>query len=271
MNSTDPEHKMAKLLALMARLRAAEDGCEWCREQTFETISAFTIEEAFEVADAIAANDLDGLCDELGDLLLQVVFHARMAEEAGRFSFGDVVNAITAKLTRRHPQLFAAATEFHATPVDWERIKQQERARKGEHRESLMDGVPAGLPALSRAEKVQKKAALVGFDWQHMQGPLDKLHEEIAELEAALRSGEEDAIHEELGDVFFTLVNLSRHLPGPVNAEQSLRRATQKFEQRFRSMERLRVVPLNQMTAGELEELWQKAKQIHGIGADVRK
>lgn len=267
MSATANGQQLPDLLALMARLRDKSDGCEWCREQTFESISAYTIEEAFEVADAIASGCRPALCDELGDLLLQVVFHARMAEEEGSFNFDDVVDAISRKLVRRHPQIFAGDEGFRANATDWERIKREERAQQGEVRNSLMDGVPAGLPALARATKLQQKAALAGFDWPDAKGALAKLHEEIAELEQAMAQGQAEAVIDELGDVLFTLVNLSRHLAGGINAGQSLRRATHKFERRFRAMEQASATPLADLPAPELERLWQEAKWLEEGGA----
>lgn len=251
---------MQALLDLMARLRAPENGCDWCREQTFASISHYTLEEAFEVADAIAGGNRAALCDELGDLLLQVVFHARMAEEEGSFAFADVVAAISSKLERRHPQVFAGATDYSASAEDWEAIKRQERKAKGEDRTSQLDGVPAALPALIKAHKLQQKAALVGFDWPCAEPVLDKLDEEVAELKQAIIDDDADAMADELGDVLFTLVNLARHLPG-ANAEQSLRLACAKFERRFRQMEQMAVNPLAELDSAGLEALWCRAKK----------
>lgn len=250
-----------QLLAIMAQLRAADTGCDWCREQTSSSIAAYTLEEAFEVADAIAAGDGDNLRDELGDLLLQVVFHARMAEEQGSFAFADVVTAICDKLVRRHPQVFAGAADYKPTAGNWEVIKRAERAAKGDDvRTSLMDGVPHGVPALLRAHKLQKKAALVGFEWPDASAVVDKLDEEVAELKQALESGDSAAIADELGDVFFTLVNLARHLD-KVAAEQSVRLACDKFERRFRQMEAMQA-DLASLDAAALEALWQRAKRV---------
>jgi MazG family protein len=254
---------MQALLDLMAQLRDGKAGCNWCREQTFASISAYTLEEAFEVADAIATGDREALRDELGDLLLQVVFHARMAEEEGSFGFTDVVEAIHSKLVRRHPQLFAGDTDYSANAADWEAIKRAERAAKGEVRASLMDGVPRGAPALLKAQKLQQKAALVGFDWPDAQSVLGKLDEEVTELKEAVAQQDENAMADELGDVLFTLVNLARHLSGG-NAEQSLRLACAKFERRFRQMEANSSKPLGDLAAVELESLWQQAKLVQG-------
>jgi nucleoside triphosphate diphosphatase len=216
-----------RLLSIMARLRDPKTGCEWDTVQTFETIAPYTIEEAYEVADAIERKDMADLKDELGDLLLQVVFHARMAEEAGLFGFDDVVNAISDKMERRHPHIFLGADEggHHL----WEVIKAEERAAKPD--KSALAGVAVGLPALLRAEKLQKRAARTGFDWPDTAGPRAKIDEEIAEVEAASDAERE----EEIGDLLFAVVNWARKYG--IDPEAALRAANTKFERRFRGME----------------------------------
>jgi len=238
-----------RLLAIMQRLRSA-DGCEWDRAQTFETIAPYTIEEAYEVADAITRRDMADLKDELGDLLLQVVFHSRIAEEAGLFAFDDVVAAISDKMERRHPHIFgdADAGGHHL----WEQVKAAERQAKGVG--GTLDGVALGLPALQRAEKIQKRAARVGFDWPDAAGPRDKINEELREVENA---GSDDEREDELGDLLFAVVNWSRHLK--VDPEAALCRATAKFERRFRAMEQM-TDALDRLSLDEQEALWRRAK-----------
>lgn len=229
---TQPKHQqLDRLLSIMERLRHPQEGCEWDREQTFETIAPYTIEEAYEVADAIAREDLRSLRDELGDLLLQVVFHARMAEELGHFAFADVAAAISAKLEARHPHIFGDdVSDTHQTER-WETIKAAERAASGA--KSAIDGVAITLPALMRAEKLQKRAARVGFDWPDPTGAADKLSEEMDELASA----PDAEMLEEAGDLLFAAVNLVR-LNG-IAPEDALRAANAKFERRFRCMEAL--------------------------------
>lgn len=224
-----------RLIELMARLRAPEDGCPWDREQTFETVAPYTVEEAYEVADAIDHGDMAELKAELGDLLFQVVFHARMAEEAGAFAFGDVVAAVVDKMTRRHPHVFGDAEVRDAEDQTraWEAQKAAERAEKGPA--SVLDGVARSLPALSRAEKVQKRVARVGFDWPDAAGVLDKLEEELGELREAVAGGRTAEVQAELGDLLFTCVNLARHVD--TDPERALRRANDRFEGRFRQVE----------------------------------
>jgi ATP diphosphatase len=259
-----PSRDIGRLLEIMARLRTPEIGCPWDLKQTFATIAPYTIEEAYEVADAIARSDMDGLKDELGDLLLQVVFHARMAEEAGNFAFEDVVLAITEKLVRRHPHVFGA--ERGLSPEDvkslWEKIKSEERKAQSPGTESVLDGVPAALPALTRAEKIQKRAAQVGFDWPDLGGVLDKIREEIAELEAARNAKETE---EEIGDLFFSLVNYARR--AGADPEAALRNATLKFERRFRGVERRALEAgstVNATPLDELERYWSLEKSSGG-------
>lgn len=261
----DSETRIAELLGIMAALRTPGTGCPWDLEQTFKTIAPYTIEEAYEVADAIEKGDLDGLKDELGDLLLQVVYHARMAEEDGAFDFGDVVQAINAKMIRRHPHVFGSDEEKAAgvTPGFWERLKGEERAGKPKRAESVLDDVPTGLPALTRAIKLQNKAARVGFDWPSLAPVLDKLKEELAELEQELK-GEaptKDAIAEEFGDLLFVVANVARHLK--LDPEAALRAANQKFVRRFQAVEgklaAQRRTP-SQSTLAEMDRLWDEAK-----------
>ena len=235
----------------MAHLRDPQTGCEWDNAQTFATIAPFTIEEAYEVADACARGDMADLKDELGDLLLQVVFLARIAEEAGVFTFADVADAICDKMERRHPHIFGDAE--HGGHHLWEEVKAQERAAKGHA--STLDGVAAGLPALTRAEKIQKRAARVGFDWPNVSGPRAKIHEELAEAEAAVTPDERAA---EIGDLLFAVTNYARHRN--VDPEAALRAATTRFEQRFHLVERSADRPLDQLQIDELEALWQVAK-----------
>ena len=224
-----------RVLAIMAALRDPETGCPWDRVQDFRSIAPHTIEEAYEVADAIEAGDLDGLRDELGDLLLQVVYHARMAEEEGRFDFTAVAEALAEKLIRRHPHVFGDTAADSAAEREriWEGEKAAERAHKGEADASALAGVTRGLPALSRALKLQRRAARIGFDWPDASGPRAKIDEELAELDAV---GDDGAAREaELGDLLFSVVNLARHLD--LDPETALRRANDRFERRFRTLE----------------------------------
>lgn len=266
-------YTIGDLLRVMARLRDPESGCPWDREQNFATIAPYTIEEAFEVADAIARNDLDALKDELGDLLLQVVYHARMAEEDGRFAFGDVVDAITAKMIRRHPHVFedASLRDTFLASGTWERIKAEEKAERGAVAEagSLLDDVPVALPALTRAVKLQSRAARVGFDWPSLDPVLAKIEEEIAELKSALADGKREAgaqaskkVTEEFGDLLFVMANVARHLG--VDPEASLRDANAKFVRRFRSIEaalRAEGRTPEDSTLEEMDQLWDEAKE----------
>lgn len=251
---TDP---IDRLLAIMARLRDPVSGCDWDRAQDFASIAPYTIEEAYEVADAIAREDMTALREELGDLLLQVVFHARMAEEAGHFCFADVARAIADKLETRHPHIFgdADATDEHQTQR-WERLKDAERRAKGAS--SAIDGIALALPELMRAEKLQKRAARVGFDWPDAAGPADKVREELQEV---LDAPPEELL-EEAGDLLFAAVNLTRKLG--LDAELALRAANAKFERRFRAMEQLaseRGLDFASLSLDEQEALWQAVKQ----------
>jgi len=250
-----------RLLAVMRRLRDPDGGCPWDIEQTFATIAPYTIEEAYEVADAIERAAWDDLVGELGDLLLQVVYHARMAEEAGLFAFDDVASAIAEKLIARHPHVFAEpeARTAAAQREHWEATKAEERAKKAASQGAepgLLDDLPRGLPALTRALKLQKRAARVGFDWPDLAGVRAKVIEELDELEAALSANEREA---ELGDLLFTLVNHARHQG--LDPETALRRANAKFERRFRAMEQASATPLARLSLDELETLWQAGKR----------
>ena len=255
---SDPgQPPLDRLLSIMARLRDPISGCEWDRRQSFATIAPYTIEEAYEVADAIARRDLQALRDELGDLLLQVVFHARMAEEAGAFDFDDVATAIANKMEARHPHLFGdALDDGHDREARWERIKAAERAAAGGS--GTLDGVALALPALLRAEKLQKRAARVGFDWPDASGPADKVREEMAELAEAETNAERTA---EAGDLLFAAVNLVRsHGVAP---EDALRAANAKFERRFRTMEALAAAQdrnFAELSLDAQEALWQQVK-----------
>jgi nucleoside triphosphate diphosphatase len=237
-----------RLIAVMARLRDPEHGCEWDRAQSFRTIAPYTIEEAYEVADACERDDLADLKDELGDLLLQVVFHARMAEELGAFGFGDVATAIADKMERRHPHIFGAA----ADSPGWEAIKAAERDAKPDP--SALAGVAIGLPALLRAEKLGKRAARAGFDWPDASGARAKIDEELAEVEAA----SDPEVAEEIGDLLFAVVNLARHRK--VDPEAALRAANAKFERRFRAMEAMAGAAFASMSLMDKEALWRAVK-----------
>lgn len=256
-------HIIEEMLAVMARLRDPEHGCPWDLEQDFSTIAPYTVEEAFEVAEAIAAGDMHGLRDELGDLLLQVIFHARMAEEQGLFDFSDVTRGLIDKMIRRHPHVFGDQQGASIAQIKdtWEATKAAEQAGAGKARHSVLDGVPEGLPALQRAAKLQKKAARVGFDWHDAQPVLAQVRAELDELEAAMQGGVADEITDELGDVLFSVVNLSRHLKN--DADLSLRGASHKFERRFRMMEQMAAEQgqsLENMNVAALEALWAAAK-----------
>lgn len=254
-----------RLLAIMARLRDPGRGCPWDREQNFATIAPYTIEEAYEVADAIARGDIAGLEDELGDLLFQVVFHARIAEEAGHFAFDDVAAAIADKMVRRHPHVFGEAQIASAAAQSeaWERHKADERRARAEAadtRESVLDGVALALPALLRAAKIQRRAARIGFDWPQAQPVIAKLAEEIAELEAELDHGADPAkVEDEMGDILFAAANLARKLD--LDPEAALRRATAKFERRFRALEALAAERGTGRDLDALEALWQEVKR----------
>jgi ATP diphosphatase len=236
---------------IMRRLRDPAGGCEWDKAQSFETIAPYTIEEAYEVADAIAREDLVALKDELGDLQLQVVYHARMAEEIGAFSLDDVMASICAKMIRRHPHIFGD----EAASPGWEALKAAER-RGGEDKSALA-GVALALPALKRAEKLQRRAARIGFDWPDASGPRAKIDEELAEIDAAGTAEERAA---EVGDLLFSVVNYARHLD--IDPETALREASARFEQRFRKIEDIADNSLKDMDIEALEALWQRAKSL---------
>jgi len=259
---------VATLLRIMARLRDPQGGCPWDLQQDFSSIAPYTIEEAYEVADAIDRNDLAGLKDELGDLLLQVVFHAQMASEQGAFAFADVVAAISTKLLRRHPHVFGDARADDAGQVveNWEQIKQRERADAGDTDDSALAGIARGLPEWQRALKLQKRAARTGFDWPDVAPVLDKLREEVdevqAEFESAAHPGRHARLEDEIGDLLFVCANLARH--ARVDPGSALRRANLKFERRFRAMEALAAARGQVMSALDLEQqeaLWQAVKR----------
>jgi ATP diphosphatase len=254
-----------KLLEVMASLRDPQTGCPWDEKQDFASIAPYTVEEAYEVADAIAREDFAALRDELGDLLFQVVFHARMAEEAGYFDFDDVAGAISDKMLRRHPHVFGSAEERAAGPVagSWEKIKAEERAQQADA--SALAGVAAALPALKKAQKLGKRAAGVGFDWPDRGGARDKIAEELRELDVEVGAGCAAAVEDEFGDLLFAVVNLARHLE--VDAEQALTSANHKFERRFRAMETEIIESgslLQDHTLEFLEQQWQAAKKRVG-------
>ncbi len=263
-------HTLDELLAIMARLRDPERGCPWDVKQDFDSIAAYTIEEAYEVADAIDRRDYRDLCDELGDLLLQVVFHSRMAEEAGHFRFADVVAAICAKMIRRHPHVFGDTQADTAEQVlsNWEDIKRGEREVKGERDDSALAGVARGMPEWQRALKLQKRAARVGFDWPDVGPVFDKLHEEIEEVRAEFSAGADAArLTDEIGDVLFVCVNLARH--ARVDPSSALRQANAKFERRFRRMEVFAAeagTALGREPLEAQESLWNRAKREERSG-----
>ncbi|RUP10934.1 nucleoside triphosphate pyrophosphohydrolase [Hyphomicrobium sp.] len=288
-----PSRDISRLVEIMAALRTPKTGCPWDLEQTFETIAPYTIEEAYEVADAIARKDLVDLKDELGDLLLQVVYHTRLAEEEGAFVFGDVVEAVTKKMIRRHPHVFGDGTARNPADVNtiWDKIKAEERAEKAQERSrqtgagstpsykaATLADVPVGLPALTRAIKLQDKAAKVGFDWPNLHPVFEKLKEEIAELEevafaadprgqssaASLPPGaNQDAVKEEFGDMLFVMANIARHLK--LDPEAALRAANDKFVRRFAHIEKVlgeRGKSPSQSSLAEMDALWDDAKAI---------
>ena len=269
-----PSKDISRLIEIMAALREPATGCPWDIEQTFATIAPYTIEEAYEVADAIQRDDIDNLREELGDLLLQVVYHAQMAAEIDEFDFGDVVEAITTKMIRRHPHVFGDERARGAGMAKgmWEKIKSQEKAEKRaarlargldpeDHGEGYLDDVPVALPALTRALKLQEKAACVGFDWSEAAPILDKIEEEIGELRQALAGGDAAAVKDEFGDMLFALVNLGRHLR--LDSEAALAGTNEKFRRRFHHVERALAASgrsLEDASLEEMEALWQHAK-----------
>jgi ATP diphosphatase len=270
-----PSKDISRLIEIMAALRTPGSGCPWDLEQDFASIAPYTLEEAYEVADAIERGDMDDLRDELGDLLLQVAFHARMAEELGEFAFGDVVEAITTKMIRRHPHVFGpqAVPGAKLAKGMWDRIKAEEKAERRQvrlargldpedHGKGFLDGIPPALPALVRALKLQQKAAQVGFDWKEAAPILEKIDEEIGELREAIASGDRNAMTDEFGDVLFALVNYGRHIG--IDAETALRQTNEKFRRRFHTVERRldeSGSSLDAATLDEMENLWQQAKK----------
>jgi nucleoside triphosphate diphosphatase len=270
-----PSREISRLLAIMAALRAPETGCPWDLAQDFATIAPYAIEEACEVVDAIERGDFVDLRDELGDLLLQVVFHARMAEEQDLFDFGGVVEAITSKMIRRHPHVFGPADARTPEEVEgaWAEIKAQEKAEKAEKRraaglpeearQGFLADVPVALPALTRAIKLQEKASKVGFDWNNPRIVLEKIREECDEVEEALDRGDEDHVAAEIGDLLFAVANLARH--ADTDGESALRRTNAKFERRFRHIERRLAAQgrkLGEVPLAEMDELWDEAKML---------
>ncbi|WP_421361376.1 nucleoside triphosphate pyrophosphohydrolase [Agrobacterium rosae] len=266
---------ISRLIEIMEALRQPETGCPWDIVQTFETIKPYTVEEAYEVADAIERNDMDDLCDELGDLLLQVVFHSRIAQEMGEFSFGDVVHAVTSKMIRRHPHVFAKsdADTPESVKIQWDVIKAQEkrdraqrRAQRGTGEDSkagFLGSIQRAQPALTEALKLQEQAARVGFDWSAPEPILDKIEEEIRELREALEDGKPEKVSDELGDLIFALVNIGRHVK--VDPENALRGTNTKFRRRFHHIETTLAEngeTLEAATLDRMEQLWQAAKDI---------
>ncbi len=266
---------ISRLIEIMAALRTPVTGCPWDLEQNFASIKPYTIEEAYEVADAIERNDMDDLCEELGDLLLQVVFHARMAEEAGDFAFGDVVEAVTRKMIRRHPHVFARsdADTPGAVKIQWDEIKQEEKRERAERRAArgitedfkagFLGSVHRSQPALTEALKLQERAAKVGFDWSEAEPILDKIEEEVRELREALQSGHPEKVADELGDLIFAMVNIGRHVN--TDPENALRGTNTKFRRRFSHIEtelEKSGETLEAATLERMEDLWQAAKAI---------
>lgn len=277
---TDQQYTSQDLLYLMTRLRDPETGCPWDRKQTFKTILPYTLEEAYEVADAIESEDYTHLKEELGDLLFQVIFYAQMGKEENHFDFNDIVHSLVAKLVRRHPHVFPDGTlqsNNRDNPISeqevkgrWESIKQQEREAKAKANpeqenkpSSILDDIPSALPALNRAEKLQKRAANVGFDWPEAIQVLDKIEEEIQELREEIHQGNQEKIKDEMGDLLFACVNLARHLKVPSDA--ALRLTNLKFERRFQYIEsklQLQNKTFDDVTLDEMDALWDEAKQL---------
>ena len=260
-----------RLLTIMARLRDPDDGCPWDLAQTFESIAPYTIEEAYEVAEAIRQADMAALKDELGDLLLQVVFHARMAEEQGEFDFHEVARAISDKMVRRHPHVFGGqrVADAAAQTLSWEALKAAERqekaAARGDGKTSVLAGVAIGLPALTRAEKLQRRAARVGFDWPEAEQVLEKIEEELSEIKEEIAvDGNPDRLEDEVGDLLFAVANLARHLG--VDSEAALRRCNAKFERRFKQVEAALGDGLEGAGLEAMETAWQEAKKSENGG-----
>ncbi|MCP8899007.1 nucleoside triphosphate pyrophosphohydrolase [Gilvimarinus xylanilyticus] len=262
-----PTYTLNDLIYLMQRLRDPVDGCPWDVKQTYETIVPSTIEEAYEVADAIERGDLDHLKEELGDLLFQVIFYSQFGAEQKRFDFHEVVDTLVSKLVRRHPHVFPSENlreRYGDQPADetaikqrWEDIKQEEREAKGVR--GTLDDVPLNLPALTRAAKLQKRAARTGFDWDDVQGPIAKVREELQEVEQALASGDMNEVEAEIGDLLFAVVNISRTLKQ--DPERSLRLANQKFERRFRYIEGHAPISVDALSLADMDDLWERAKK----------
>lgn len=266
--TADKETPIDALIAVMERLRDPHTGCPWDQVQNFESIAPYTIEEAYEVADAIRTGDMAGLREELGDLLLQVVYHAQMAKEQSLFNFNDVARDITDKMIARHPHVFGSSSA--QTPDDvnllWDAQKDQEKRKSGKIKDSILDDVPLALPAIMRAQKLQKRAARVGFEWEKAEDVLSKLEEEIAEIRAAIAAKKPAEIQEELGDMLFCVVNFGRMLE--VDCEQALRQTNDKFERRFKGIEReLKAInkPIEDATLDEMEALWVQEKNREKI------
>jgi nucleoside triphosphate diphosphatase len=265
---TTEKYSLEDLLTLMARLRDPQTGCPWDIKQDYATIAPSTLEEAYEVVDAIEKKDFKHLKEELGDLLFQVIFYSQLGKEDKHFDFYGIVSDLVDKLVRRHPHVFPDGTlksqissRFDLQEevlAQWERIKQEERDAKGDL--GLLANIPLNLPALSRAAKLQKRAASVGFDWSDVQGPIAKVREELEEVEVALGSGDAQAIEEELGDLFFSVVNVSRYLK--IDPEKALRKANQKFEERFHYIETHSAKPLGETSLEEMDKLWEQAKLL---------
>lgn len=266
-NSNKPRDEIQRLVSVMAALRDPESGCPWDLAQTMSSLTRYTIEEAYEVADAIAGGEPDEICDELGDLLFQVVFYARLGEESGDFTLQDVARAIADKLERRHPHVFAGQQPGDASQlnVQWEAIKASERAGKARTEGALLlDDIPSGLPSLKLAHKMQKRCATVGFDWPHAAPVMDKVREELDEIQQELEASERNqaAVEEEIGDALFAMVNLARHCG--VEADTALRKASHKFANRFNGVEELarsQQQTLTDMSLEEMEALWQQVKR----------
>ncbi|MET1254169.1 nucleoside triphosphate pyrophosphohydrolase [Aliikangiella maris] len=250
-----------KLLAVMSALRDPQGGCEWDLKQNYATIVPFTIEEVYEVVEAIETNDFESLKGELGDLLFQIVFYAQLAKEEGRFDFQQIAEVVSQKLVSRHPHVFSDASFSSESELSdaWEKHKQQERQQRNKTANaSMLDDIPKALPELKRAHKLQKRAAKAGFDWSSVDPVWEKLTEESLEVKQAAESAEQDKLEEEIGDLLFTAVNLARHYR--VDADLALRKANHKFEARFRTLEKRANKPLTQMTLAELDEIWNQAK-----------
>ena len=257
------EDSVDKLLVVMKQLRNPDTGCEWDKKQSFESISKFTIEEAYEVVDSIDRADYGSLKEELGDLLLQVVFHSEIASEKGLFKFKNVVEAITKKLIERHPYVFKNKRQHTVEEqlINWENSKLKEKRKK--NHESLMDDIPLSLPSLQRSQKIQQRVSQVGFDWDSRQECFKKIEEELRELKQAMNSSDKEAIQEEIGDLLISIVNLSRHLE--LDAEESLRQGNLKFEKRFKFIEielKKKNKKFSETSLREMDLLWEKAKKV---------